>query len=161
MKILNDSDVLVCNKDDSVDLLRRACIATLDLSYNEADIDGIASRGMDALSSGHTEGIQDALTLFGELLGYAAPPKKLAFAHHDIIGCPEKTDAGVRYAPLVLYDRANNTLKLMDGPVAVGDAADLRSVQSVITGEETPDMAGPEVFDRLRDAVFRAPYVPA
>ena len=106
IKILNDSDVLVCKKDDSVNLVRHTCIATLDLSYSDTDIDGIARGGVDALSSGHTEGIQEALTLFGELLGYAAPPKKLAFAHHDIIGFPEKTDAGMRYAPLLFRELA-------------------------------------------------------
>ena len=160
IKILNDSDVLICKKDEAVDIVRRACVGTLDLSYAGSDIDGIADRGKQALSSGHTEGMQEVLVLFGELLGYIAPPKRLSFAHHDIIARREEKDGTVRFGPLVAYNRSENTLKYMESPITMGDASDLDRLQSVVGGNLAADAEGPDVFSRLQHTLTEHPYSP-
>ena len=161
IKILNDSDVLVSKKDESVDRIRRDCIATIDLSYTRSDIDGIIDRGRQALSSGYTEGIHEVMALFGELLGYVTTPKRLSFAHHDIIARREQLDTAVRYGPLIIYNRADNTLKYISAPVLMGDAADLERLQASISGNSATDAEGLSVFDRIRDSLIEFPYSPA
>ena len=78
IKILSDSDVVVSKKDESVRTVQRQLLDRLDLSFGEADIDGIAADGIRSLEREYTDGVVEALTLFAELLDYRKAPQKAA-----------------------------------------------------------------------------------
>ena len=73
-RILNDQDVVVSKKDASVETLRRAAIAALDLSFTRADIEEIGLDGIGSLESRYSEGVCECLELFGQMLGYVQAP---------------------------------------------------------------------------------------
>jgi hypothetical protein len=152
-KILNDADVLISKKDDSVRALREEIIAGLDLRFEVADIEDLYNDGRASLESRYVEGVEETLAIFGELLGYVAPPAILTRAHSLVSGRPS-TPPGQTFGPTVIFDRMHFTLKLVTTPVALKDSAAVEAYQRVADGEDEADAGGAEVLAYLRDAVI-------
>jgi len=162
IKILNDSDVVISQKADSVAKVRSDCVAALDLSYTPEDIEEIEKQGAAALENEYSDGVVETLDLFTELLGYSPPPKVLQRAHQIIFGKMDQapgTDAS--FGPLFLFDRVHNTLKLIDAKIELADRDQVQSALTVADGSEKPSAEGPAVFTFLKTTVLREPYSPA
>ncbi len=152
-KILNDADVLISKKDESIQTLREEMIAGLDLHFEAADIEEIYNDGRASLESKYVEGIEETLHIFAELLGYAPPPAALRQAHCLIIGGPA-SPRGTAFGPAVLFNRMHLELKLIRTAVALKDEAAVAQYQKMAAGEAEADATGAEVLAFLRDAVM-------
>ena len=59
IKILNDADVRVSKREDSVETVRRRCLEALDLSFQPSDIKDLEIDGAASLESGYLDGVVD------------------------------------------------------------------------------------------------------
>jgi len=157
IKILNDKDVVVSRKQESVQRVREECLQKLDLSWTPADIADIAREGTASLHSRYAEGVIEALQMFAELLGYRKPPQSLRISHHEIFGAAQETpDAGgLQYGPAVLYSPVHNEIKLIERELRTGDASDVEHFHAVASGAEKPDKKQDDVFEFLKQEVLR------
>jgi len=161
IKILNDSDVVISKKGDSVEKVRSDCIATLDLEYSVTDIEEIKLQGSAALENGYSDGVTEALDLFAELLAYTPPPKVLKHPHQIIFGKMDPGQgAGATFGPLFLFDRVHNTLKLIETQISLANKEQVQFALSVAGGSQTPSADGPAVFAFLKTTVIRGQYTP-
>ena len=161
IKILNDGDVVASKKGDSVEKVRSDCIAALDLTYTDADIEEIAKQGAAALENSYSDGVIEALDLFAELLGYTPPPKALTIPHQVIIGKMDATPgAGPAFGPLVLFDRVHTTCKLLEKRIFLSDREQVQSMHDVADGTQAPSADGPAVFTFLKTVGMQAQYKP-
>ncbi len=155
IKILNDKDIVVSKREESLKRLQKMLIDGLDLSYTASDIEGIAAAGAASLGRDYTEGVEDSLDLFAEMLGYSPAPKALEMAHFVILGAAEKGAAGeVRFGPAVLYSRVRNELKLLEETVSSGSKSAASRIEAIAAGEEPATVEGEEVFSRLKEKVL-------
>lgn len=153
IKILNDSDVVVCKKEDSVKTIQKECISLLDLSFDKSDLDDIEKDGVVSLESGYAEGVVESLSLFTEILAYDSPPKAFRISRHEIFGKLNKKENGeMVYGPMVIYSLIHNRLKLIDEPVGSFDKEKIEWIQEVAAGKENPVGEGPYVFQYLKEA---------
>ena len=89
VKILNDKDVVISKKEESLKHVQQACIETLDLSYNASDISDLAIDGVASIESNYADGVIEVIDMFAELLGYKPPPKVVSLRHQHVIGALE------------------------------------------------------------------------
>ncbi|MCP3953286.1 MAG: hypothetical protein GY697_13860 [Desulfobacterales bacterium] len=161
IKILNDSDVVISKKGDSVEKVRSDCVAALDLAYAAEDIDEIEKQGATALENDYSDGVLEALDLFTELLDYSPPPKVLKRPHQIIFGKMDPAPGiGASFGPLFLFDRVHTTLKLIDAKISLADKEQVQFALAVAAGSQEPFADGPAVFVFLKAAVLQGQYVP-
>jgi hypothetical protein len=155
IKILKDSDVKISRKEASVQIVQKACIGRLDLSYKASDIEMIAKDGAASLENGYTDGILESLALFAELLGYQPPPKAFRIRHHDICGAVlEKQDGEIWYGPAVILSLIDNSLGMIEDKISSLDKAKIEFFRQVAQGKQKPTVVGQEVFRYLTEAVL-------
>jgi hypothetical protein len=158
-KILNDGDVVISKKADSVKTVQHLCISGLDLSFTAGDIEAIAADGAGSLETGYAEGIQECLDLFAELLGYHPAPKAFKADHHRIIGPVSQKETGeIVFGPIVCYNLIHNRLFAMLSAIGSFDRIKMEAYQEVMNGTEKPSLTGVEVFRFLKDEVNRMGY---
>jgi len=156
IKILKDSDVKISRKEASVQIVQKACIDRLDLSYKASDIEMIAKDGAASLENGYTDGILESLALFAELLGYQPPPKAFRIRHHDICGAVlEKQDGEIWYGPAVILSLIDNSLAMIEDKISSLDKAKIEFFRQVAQGKQKPTVEGKEVFRYLTEAVLK------
>ncbi len=154
VKILKDTDVVISKKEDSVKAIQAACIGMLDFSYEISDLDEIEAEGAASLENGYSEGVIEALSLFGELLGWRPPPKPLRIRHHHIVGASTEKEAGeALYGPMALYSLAHDRLICIDRPVSLLDKEQIRHVHRIADGKEDPSAEGASVLEYMKKAV--------
>ena len=154
IKILNDKDVVRTRRADSVNSVREVLIGQLDLTYESRDIEAIAAAGRDSLENQYGPGVEETLRLFTELLSFITLPKPFAAHHHDVVGRKHPSAAtGLSAAPIVIYNRIENTLKLLKGPLDSRDITQMEHYQQTLAGEAEPDIAGGAVLDWLQRKV--------
>ncbi len=160
-KILNDGDVVVSKKADSVKTVQHACLSRLDLSFSIADIEAIAVDGAASLENGYAEGIQECLDLFAELLGFHPAPKAFMVDHHRIIGAVSRKEAGeIFFGPIVCFNLIHNRLFAVLSSIDSFDRIGLEKYQEVINGTEKPSLTGADVFQFLKTETIRLGYHP-
>ena len=154
-RILNDADVVVRKKADTVAVIQAAAIARLDLSHSSEDIAAIALDGAASLESRYADGVIETLELFAEILGFTTPPAPFTAAHHHLRARVAQAAGGVRCGPLTLYSLAHNRLGYVDRSLSAADDADLNYFQQVVQNKARPTAEGIAVFKALEDAAFR------
>ena len=155
-KILNDEDVVVSRKEESVERLRSECLDPLDLSYTESDIADIGRSGFASLESNYPEGVIESLDLFADLLGYRPAPKIFQLRHHHIMGDLAKKESDeLIFGPIVIFSRIDNRIALIREPIGSYDRPLLEQYRRVAAGDEKAPAEGEAVFHFLRDAVLR------
>jgi len=158
IKILNDKDVVVSRKGDTVQRVQKELIDHLDLAYTPDDIAAMAKDGMDALKNSYTDGVVEILSLFAELLGYKKAPKAFQIAHHQIWGKSVQSQTGeVRFGPAVLFGLMHNSLKMCNKAVISADRESLHHFHQIAKGERDADLSGNEVLEALQKAVLSQP----
>jgi hypothetical protein len=151
IKILNDTDVVVSKKEESVKAIQKECIDMLDLSFDESDLNEIVKDGSASLDKEYADGVIESLDLFAEILGYSSPPKAFKIGHHNIIGALTKKESGeIIFGPMVIYSIIHNTIKLIDQQISSFDKEKMELVQHVASGKEKADAEGPDVFQYLK-----------
>lgn len=154
IKILNDSDVVVCKKEASVKIIQDDCIRALDLSFDTSDIKEIGIDGAASLESGYAKGVIESLSLFAELLGYVPAPKAFQISDNHIIGAVLKKENHVMFGPIILYNRIHNALRRVQEQISSADKEKIELLHKIASGKEKASQEGAEVFAALRDSVF-------
>lgn len=154
IKILNDSDVVVCKKEASVKIIRDDCICSLDLSFDKSDIKGIEIDGAASMESGYAKGVIESLSLFAELLGYVGAPKAFQISDNHIIGAVLKEENKVIFGPVILYNRIHHALRRVEEQISSTDKEKIELLDQIASGKEKASQEGAEVFAALRESVF-------
>jgi hypothetical protein len=155
MKILNDGDVRVSKREDSVQTVRQMLTSRLDLNYEASDIAGIADDGTASLENKYAEGVLESLTLFSVLLGFKKAPKIFQASHCDIRGNLEKGTAGeTMFGPAYIYDNMHDALKFIPSKIDSRDKDELDRYQRILKDKGSVDAEGAEVFRRLQQLVM-------
>lgn len=161
IKILNDKDVLVSRKTDTLQRVRDALIEALDLTYTAKDIEAMASDGQEALKNNYADGVLEVIALFGELLGYQAAPKAFQAPHHLVSGAVHSMENGqIRMAPIILFDRIHNRLKMITTPIGTLDKAGMELFQKVVKNDAKAEFEGEAVFTALLENTLAERPVP-
>jgi hypothetical protein len=156
IKILNDGDVVVSKREESVKTIRNECIGMLDLTFQRSDIDDITNDGIASLDNGYADGVIECLEIFAEILGYTAPPNAFRISNHKIVGKRFKNEkGGESFGPMVLYSLIHNTLKSIEETIPNFEKDKIAWIQRVAAGKEDPSAEGPPVFEHLKEAVIR------
>jgi hypothetical protein len=161
MKILNDRDVVVSKKADSVKTVQQECLLRLNLSFSAEEIDAIAADGAGSLKHGYADGVQECLDLFAELLDYQPAPKAFRIDHHRIIGAVSQKESGeIVFGPIVGYSLMHNKLFAVLSPIGSFDRVKIEGYLEVMNGTEKPSLTGAEVFQFLKNETIRRGYHP-
>jgi hypothetical protein len=156
IKILNDTDVVISKKEESVKTIQKECVDKLDLTFNESDLDEIVNDGKASLEREYADGIIESLDLFAELLGYSSPPKAFKISHHKIIGASIKKESGeIMFGPMVIYSIIHNSLKLIEQQTGSFDREKIEFIHRVTEGKERADAEGPDVFQYLKNEALQ------
>ena len=92
IKIINDKDVKISRKEESLKRIQTDCIDMIDLSFDKPDLDEIENDGVVSLERGYTEGVMESIILFAELLGYTDAPKSFKVNHCRLFGVLQKKE---------------------------------------------------------------------
>jgi hypothetical protein len=154
IKILSDADVVVSKKEASVKTVQEACIAQLDLTFTEADLNEIAEQGRSALENKYADGVIESLKLLAELMGFEAPPKGMQIRHCMLWGYSTSKSADETvFGPLILFSRIDNGVKWVEEPISSLDKKKIEYLKQIAAGTEAPTMEGPDVFAHLETMV--------
>ncbi len=152
LKILNDTDVVISKKEESVKTIQKECIEMLDFSFDESDLDEIAKDGAASLERGYSDGVIEFLDLFAEILNFSSPPKALKMGHHKVIGkLTQKKNGGILFGPMVIYSIIHNSIELIDKQVGSYEKDKIEFVHQVASGKEKASVEGPKVLQHLRE----------
>jgi hypothetical protein len=155
IKILNDKNVVVSRKAETLQRVQQDLVKALDLSFTAADIASLASEGSQALENGYAEGVAEVLTLFADLLGYSKAPKIFQIPHHQIWGALQQAGTGGQlFGPLVMFSLMNNSLKMILKPINSLDQDALNFLQQAARGGTLADLTEGKVWEALKEAVL-------
>ncbi len=159
IKILNDKDVVISKKEESLKTIQNELIEMIDLSFNKSDIEEIEKDGLDALAKWDADGVMECLSLFAELLGYRSPPKPMKIINHIVMGSLTKKESGeIMFGPVVIYSTTNNYLKLIDKQIGSLDKTNIELMHHIAVGKEAAPFEGPLVFQYLKEEVFKRKF---
>ncbi len=156
IKILNDSDVVISKKEDSVKTIQQECIETLDLSFDESDLNEIVKDGCASLERDYAEGVIESLELFAEILEYDPAPKAFKISHHKGFGVLSRKESGeIVFGPMVIYSLIHNSLNLIDRQVGSFDKEAIEFIHQIASQKGQADAEGPDVFEHLKQKALR------
>ncbi len=156
IKILNDTDVIISKKEESLKVIQKECIDLLDLSYDASDIKMIADDGVSAFERNDTESISEVLSLFSELLGYVNLPRDFSIENCAIVGLATKRGAGdTAYGPIVLYDEHVNAIKFIDDQIVSKDKDKMEIFFQIAMGKKKAAQEGKQVFAYLKECAMK------
>lgn len=159
IKILNDKDVVISKKEESLKTIQNELIEMIDLSFNKSDIEEIEKDGLDALEKWDADGVMECLSLFAELLGYRSPPKPMKIINHIVMGSLTKKESGeIMFGPVVIYSTTNNYLKLIDKQIGSLDKTNIELMHHIAVGKEAAPFEGPLVFQYLKEEIFKRKF---
>ena len=140
-----------------METVRGECVGLLDLNYAESDIEEIMKEGQTALETDDSDGVEQNLELFAELLGLVPPPKAFDLANFKMYGEISKDDSKGEtfFGPIVLYSLVRNELKLVEKRIGSFDKAAIESLHQTAAGKEKAGLEGIEVFAYLKNWVMR------
>ena len=155
IKILNDKDVVVSKKTESVQAIEKEAIDTLDLTFELSDLEEIEKDGIVALEMGNTDGVMESLDLFSDLLGYEDAPKTFRLGGYKVKGLlMTKEGRSPAYGPIVIYSSQENVLRLVDDVIETHDKGKIDTLRQIAMGKEKADLEGAGVFEVLKKAVM-------
>ncbi len=156
IRILNDKDVVISKKARSVDRLHQECIQTLDLQITESGLEEISEDGRASLSGGYRPGVEEAVTLFAELLDYRAVPASFAPEHCLALG-KFRTGPGGRQeiGPVLVYDMMHHRILLIPYTFTDGSREDGEKFQEMVKTPPKEAISGDRVFQWLEEEVWK------
>lgn len=155
IRILNDKDVVISRKAETVRHVQTELVDSLDLSYTPADIASLAEDGLQALKNKYAEGVIEIMTLFAELLGFREAPKAFQAVHHRIWGGVARSEKGdPLFGPAVIFSLMHNSLKMHPHVVSSTDKAAIHRYRQMVKGEIEADLTDIQVMERLQQMVL-------
>ncbi|VEN74160.1 conserved hypothetical protein [Candidatus Desulfarcum epimagneticum] len=155
IKILNDGDVLVSKRDVSLETVREKCLADLDLSFQASDIEALAEDGRVAFELSIVPQWEESLVIFAEILGYGPLPKPFETPGSKALGAVgQGPDGEAICGPIVLYDKIQGALGLMEETIGARDREGRRALKKTASGMASPAFEGAGVFGRLKTYVL-------
>lgn len=156
IKILNDTDVIVCKKTDSVAAVQQECTDALDLTMNRTDLEEIAADGRIALEIDDSEGVRESLLLFRTLLDLAPPPRHFSAGTLEIAGIRTKNEKGeILFGPTVIYSPDDNNLKYIEETISIPGSQPPDFMLQVASGKIKASGQGAAVFQYLKDIAIK------
>ena len=156
IKILHDSDVLMCKGRDALHNVHNRALDLLDLHFEEKDIEEMANDGIDALARGDSEALTVSLDLFVEVLGYESVPAAVLVNDYVMFGSRHEAEDGREtFSSIIMYNDRTNILRLIKETVPVDDPVGQEVIPRVAMGEVEPDAEGYWVFRFLKEAVLK------
>ncbi len=155
-KILNDQDVVVSAKSETVRTIRREILEDLDLSFTEADIEAFYHEGAAALAHEETENMIEILDIFGEILGLSAPSGPLS-GGMAVYGHKTETPHGETYGPVYIFLFSDNRLLRYDVALSPAESRKSATYRDLVSGKTEPAAEGPAVLDALREKAMALP----
>lgn len=156
IKILNDSDILMCKGRDALRYVQERALDLLDLRFEEKDIEEIGNDGIEALARGDAEAVMETLDLFVEILGYESVPAAVLVNDYVMFGGRYKApDGRETFGPIIMYDERTNTLRLIKETVRVDDPVEGDVIAGVAMGKVESDAEGYGVLQFLKEEVFK------
>ena len=153
IKIMNDADVVLCRREESVQAIQKECVETLDLSFTRHDLDEIEQKGADALKAWDSDGVIQSISLFAELMEYRPPPGEFKMTDLFMRGAiVEAPDHSILFGPAVVYDPLKNDLKLMTKPFSAG-REDTGPVAAGPADGKSTSRQGADVFLYLKESI--------
>jgi hypothetical protein len=154
IKILNDKDVVLSKRSDTVERLRTELIDAIDLSYTADDVAAIVDDGVASLHREYGDGVAECLMLLAAMLGYRKPPKALAFKHYVTWGAIDQHKGGrVVFGPMVIYSYIHNTLRWIDRQIDTFDKRQMMNYREEINSDTPSDKMGEDVLKHLRSLI--------
>lgn len=155
IKILNDSDVVISKKEDTVEILKKECLALLDLNYNAADIETIKKDGIAHLENWETDQVIDCFYMFTELLGYQIIPPFLKIEKIMFSGLKNYIEEKETFGPILIYDVTHNVIKFLNEKINAQNKEKTNHVKNVAVGKEKCELEGTDVFEHLAELVVK------
>jgi len=151
IKILNDKDVIISKREESVKTIQKECVNTLDLSFNESDLEEIEKDGSASLEREYTEGVLESLALFAELLGYRSTPKVFKISNYKVMGpLTEKESGEAMFGPIIIYSLIYNKLIFIDEQIGSYNKAKIEKMHRIANGKDKASGEGNFVFQYLK-----------
>lgn len=157
-KILNDQDVVVSKGKASIRRIYGTALSGLDLSYTEKDMVALVVDARQALEQKSLGGIEEALGIFSEVLGFEAvnlpvlPDDIQAFARPKVNGGGPSL-----LEHLILLSQERLWIALQRGTFSPENEFDLAKIEAYARGESPPDLEGASVFQFLADLALKKP----
>lgn len=156
IKIINDKDVKVSRKKQSLEIIQKECIDLIDLSFEKSDLEDIENDGVISLDRGYTEGVIESIVLFSALLGYKEAPKAFQINHCKLIGTLTKKETGeMLLGPVVIYNIMHNILQFIQEPVSSLKESHIRHLHSVAAGKEKALYESAAVLGYLKNEILK------
>lgn len=154
IRILNDKDVLVSKREETVHTVQNEGIALLDLSCEASDLEALENDGLQALKNNQPEIVLEHIELFAEMLRYRAlPPHMLSKTLHGVGFKAELKDKKILWGPLIIYNPDENKLKLMVDQFDGSDKDTINLLRQIAEGTRTADLEDGAVFEFLKKSV--------
>ncbi len=152
IKILSDKDVVKSRRTGSLVFLQQDLLASLDLTFDGADLAGIFEEAVSALENAREEEVVQSVVLFAEILGYVPAPSLFQIKEHRIWGSVSAdTSDRTFFGPMVIYNPGTNQLVLWSEPVASLDPGWVARLKQGGEEQRPAWSKGKAVFGLLRD----------
>jgi hypothetical protein len=156
VKILKDSDILICKGREALSYVHDRTLELLDLRYEAKDIEAMADEGLEALARTDLEAVMETLDLFVEILAYEPVPAEVLVNDYVMFGANRKDERGKElWAPIVMYNDRQNALRVIKRPMVLSDPVERDIVARVALGEIEADAEEFAVFPFLREEVLK------
>ena len=154
-RILVDSDIKMSKGKESVETILKDAVSLLDLTYTDADIEGLAREGMAWLAGKDVGEVGKSLAMFAELLGYRNPSKYFGLDKMVCYGIEASgQDDEVIFGPLVLYRPGDNVLLWIDRSFSSSDRQQIKRLLAAASGKTPVPITGDAVFEKLQANVL-------
>jgi len=156
IKILKDSDILMCKGREALRYVQDRALELLDLRYEPKDIEEMADEGLEAVARADSEAVMEALDLFVEILGYEPVPAEVLVNDYIMFGACQKDERGKDlWGPIVMYNDRTNTIRGIKRPMASDDSVERDMIARVALGEIEADVEEFSVFPFLKEEVLK------
>lgn len=160
IKILNDGDVVLAKRKDTVAQIKNELIDTLDLSYTSADVADIVKDGVASFENAYGDGVAECLILLSTMLGYQTAPKVLSVKHYAIYGELSQGVGGKKkFGPAAAYGRVHNTLRWIERTIDLSDKVQISSFREEIVSDVPSDKMGEKVLPHMGSLIQPAGIV--
>jgi hypothetical protein len=159
MRILNDKDVVVSRKTDTVMMVHGQCVHKLDLDYSRKDISALGRQGAAGLEAAAPGDVVESLELFAELLDLRPAPASAKLPETWIWGQRgvDRNNAPVFGNPLILFFPSENRLNLFHTAVAGTGRTSKKAIEDMQAKGGKADLEDTAIFDWLVDQVMEHP----
>ena len=153
-KILNDKDVVVAKRSDTVRKIGEELIDSLDLSYTLDDVTAIINDGAASLQKEYGDGVAECLLVLAEILGYEKAPKALSQKHYIIWGASDHQEGGgVFFGPVVTYSYIHNIIRWIDQKIDISNKGQILEFRAEITSDAPSAKMGEGALLHLKSLI--------